>query len=91
MAIGMIMIYSVLSVPAITSSLREFVILTFRSWSFGLNGVPWILAAELFGGALRNFSGTYAALVQWYVLLHPPFYPISLLTFCIQGYPIRHH
>ncbi|KAL2202219.1 general substrate transporter [Sarocladium strictum] len=34
-------------------------------WSFGLNGVPWILAAELFGGALRNFSGTYAALVQW--------------------------
>lgn len=34
-------------------------------WSFGLNGIPWIVSAEIFPGALRNFSGTYAALVQW--------------------------
>ncbi|GAM39512.1 hexose transport-related protein [Talaromyces pinophilus] len=34
-------------------------------WSFGLNGVPWILSAEIFPGALRNLSGTWAALVQW--------------------------
>ncbi|KAI0126278.1 MFS quinate transporter QutD [Xylariales sp. AK1849] len=34
-------------------------------WSFGLNGIPWIVAAEIFPGALRSFSGTYAALVQW--------------------------
>ncbi|QKX53349.1 uncharacterized protein TRUGW13939_00427 [Talaromyces rugulosus] len=34
-------------------------------WSFGLNGVPWIVSAEIFPGALRNVSGTYASLVQW--------------------------
>ncbi|KAH8880990.1 general substrate transporter [Thozetella sp. PMI_491] len=34
-------------------------------WSFGLNGIPWIVAAEIFPGALRNLSGTWAALVQW--------------------------
>src|SRR3569833_50975 len=34
-------------------------------WSFGLNGVPWIVAAEIFPGALRNLSGTFAATVQW--------------------------
>lgn len=34
-------------------------------WSFGLNGIPWIVSAEIFPGALRNFSGTWAALVQW--------------------------
>lgn len=34
-------------------------------WSFGLNGVPWIVAAEIFPGALRNFTGTWAAMVQW--------------------------
>lgn len=34
-------------------------------WSFGLNGIPWIVSAETFPGALRNFSGTWAALVQW--------------------------
>ena len=38
-------------------------------WSFGLNGVPWILSAEIFPGALRNLSGTWAALVQWSVFL----------------------
>ena len=37
-------------------------------WSFGLNGIPWIVAAEIFPGALRNLSGTLAALVQWYVI-----------------------
>ncbi|KAJ5621645.1 hypothetical protein N7528_006428 [Penicillium herquei] len=34
-------------------------------WSFGLNGVPWIVSAEIFPGALRNFTGTWAARVQW--------------------------
>lgn len=36
-----------------------------KSWSFGLNGIPWIVSAEIFPGALRNFSGTFAALIQW--------------------------
>ncbi|EON99704.1 putative quinate permease protein [Phaeoacremonium minimum UCRPA7] len=34
-------------------------------WSFGLNGIPWIVSGEIFPGALRNLSGTWAALVQW--------------------------
>ncbi|KAL5375776.1 hypothetical protein PMIN06_005039 [Paraphaeosphaeria minitans] len=34
-------------------------------WSFGLNGIPWVVSAEIFPGALRVFSGTWAALVQW--------------------------
>lgn len=36
------------------------------SWSFGLNGIPWIVSAEIFPGALRTLTGTYAACVQWY-------------------------
>lgn len=34
-------------------------------WSFGLNVVPWIVSADIFPGALRNFSGTWADFVQW--------------------------
>ncbi|RKL16592.1 Quinate permease [Fusarium oxysporum] len=34
-------------------------------WSFGLNGIPWIVSAEIFPGALRTLTGTYAACVQW--------------------------
>jgi hypothetical protein len=37
----------------------------FSSWSFGLNGIPWIVSAEIFPGALRNLTGTFAALCQW--------------------------
>ncbi|KAH7031392.1 general substrate transporter [Microdochium trichocladiopsis] len=36
-------------------------------WSFGLNGIPWIVSAEIFPGALRNFSGTFAAFTQWLI------------------------
>ncbi|RYP15899.1 hypothetical protein DL765_005433 [Monosporascus sp. GIB2] len=36
-------------------------------WSFGLNGIPWIVSAEIFPGVLRNFSGTFAAFIQWAV------------------------
>lgn len=35
------------------------------SWSFGLNGIPWVVSAEIFPGALRNLTGTWAALCQW--------------------------
>ncbi|KAI8622974.1 general substrate transporter [Xylariaceae sp. FL1651] len=35
------------------------------AWAFGLNGVPWIVSAEIFPGALRTLSGTWASLVQW--------------------------
>ncbi|CAM1502715.1 Fc.00g074910.m01.CDS01 [Cosmosporella sp. VM-42] len=36
-------------------------------WSFGLNGIPWIVSAEIFPGALRNLTGTWAALCQWLI------------------------
>ncbi|THX67429.1 MFS quinate transporter QutD [Aureobasidium pullulans] len=36
-------------------------------WSFGLNGIPWIVSAEIFPGSLRVLTGTYAALCQWLV------------------------
>lgn len=38
---------------------------TNHSWSFGLNGIPWIVSAEIFPGALRNLTGTYTSLCQW--------------------------
>ncbi|KAG9252999.1 general substrate transporter [Emericellopsis atlantica] len=34
-------------------------------WSFGLNGIPWIVSAEIFPGAVRNLTGTFAAMSQW--------------------------
>ncbi|KAK0379449.1 hypothetical protein CLIM01_03174 [Colletotrichum limetticola] len=36
-------------------------------WSFGLNGIPWIVSAEIFPGALRNLTGTFAAFTQWLI------------------------
>ncbi|KAL6863438.1 hypothetical protein ACO1O0_003692 [Amphichorda felina] len=36
-------------------------------WSFGLNGIPWIVSAEIFPGAVRNLTGTWAAMVQWLI------------------------
>ncbi|KAI1259327.1 general substrate transporter [Xylariaceae sp. FL1019] len=35
------------------------------AWSFGLNGVPWVVSAEIFPGALRTITGAWASLVQW--------------------------
>ncbi|KAK7414330.1 hypothetical protein QQX98_006772 [Neonectria punicea] len=34
-------------------------------WSFGLNGIPWIVSAEIFPGALRTLTGTFSADCQW--------------------------
>ncbi|KAI5196306.1 MFS quinate transporter QutD [Aureobasidium subglaciale] len=38
-------------------------------WSFGLNGIPCIVSAEIFPGSLRVFTGAYAALCQWLVYI----------------------
>ena len=51
------------------------------SWSFGLNGIPWIVSAEIFPGALRNLTGTWAAMIQWLRSLDVHFPPA---TDCIQ-------
>lgn len=34
-------------------------------WSFGLNGIPWIVSAEIFPGALRTITGTWTACCNW--------------------------
>ncbi|EFQ25200.1 uncharacterized protein GLRG_00344 [Colletotrichum graminicola M1.001] len=65
-ATGMIMIYSIwYATPFLITVTDPDRPNDHYSWSFGLNGIPWIVSAEIFPGALRNFTGTYAALVVW--------------------------
>lgn len=35
------------------------------TWSFGANGLPWIISAEIFPGSLRSISGPWAAMSVW--------------------------
>jgi sugar porter (SP) family MFS transporter len=35
------------------------------SWSFGANGLPWIISAEIFPSSLRSISGPFAAASVW--------------------------
>lgn len=35
-------------------------------WSFGGNGLPWIVAAEIFPARLRPITGAFAASLQWF-------------------------
>jgi len=35
------------------------------TWSFGANGLPWIIAAEIFPSSLRSISGPWAAMSVW--------------------------
>ncbi|GFZ46100.1 Quinate transporter [Saitozyma sp. JCM 24511] len=34
-------------------------------WSFGGNGLPWIISAEIFPIRLRSLTGAWAAMMQW--------------------------
>ncbi|CAI7581173.1 unnamed protein product [Penicillium viridicatum] len=34
-------------------------------WSFGGNGLPWVVAAEIFPARLRPITGAFAASLQW--------------------------
>lgn len=34
-------------------------------WSFGANGLPWIISAEIFPSSLRSISGPWAAASVW--------------------------
>ncbi|GKT94425.1 LOW QUALITY PROTEIN: quinate permease [Colletotrichum tofieldiae] len=65
-ATAAIMIYSVFQVLTAMSNILEGIIDS-QSWSFGLNGIPWIVSAEIFPGALRNLTGTFAAFIQWLI------------------------
>jgi hypothetical protein len=35
------------------------------AWSFGANGLPWIISAEIFPGSLRSVSGPFAGMSVW--------------------------
>ncbi|KAH7075300.1 putative hexose transport-related protein [Paraphoma chrysanthemicola] len=35
-------------------------------WSFGGNGLPWIVASEIFPARLRPITGAFAASLQWF-------------------------
>ncbi|KAH7069413.1 MFS quinate transporter-like protein QutD [Paraphoma chrysanthemicola] len=35
------------------------------AWSFGANGLPWIISAEIFPSSLRSISGPFAAASVW--------------------------
>lgn len=41
------------------------IMIYFVFWSFGLNGIPWIVSAEIFPGALRTITGTWTACCNW--------------------------
>lgn len=36
------------------------------TWSFGANGLPWIISAEIFPSSLRSISGPWAGMSVWF-------------------------
>lgn len=48
-----------------SSSSRTSQKLTTRLWSFGGNGLPWIVSSEIFQISLRSLTGAFAACCQW--------------------------
>jgi sugar porter (SP) family MFS transporter len=36
------------------------------AWSFGANGLPWIISAEIFPAGLRSISGPWAGMSVWF-------------------------
>lgn len=36
-------------------------------WSFGGNGLPWIVSSEIFPGRVRSLTGSFAATCQWII------------------------
>jgi hypothetical protein len=35
------------------------------AWSFGANGLPWIISSEIFPASMRSISGPWAAASVW--------------------------
>ncbi|KAL6231248.1 hypothetical protein BDW75DRAFT_248048 [Aspergillus navahoensis] len=55
------------STEAVCKAATAMIMIYSVFWSFGLNGIPWFVSAEIFPGARRNRTGTWAALVQWLI------------------------
>lgn len=56
------------SMPCCTSRsspLFWVAVLISLSWSFGGNGLPWIVSSEIFPSRLRSLTGAFSAMAQW--------------------------
>ncbi|KIN03559.1 hypothetical protein OIDMADRAFT_118655 [Oidiodendron maius Zn] len=42
-----------------------FIMIFGAMWSFGANGLPWIISSEIFPSSLRSISGPFAAMSVW--------------------------
>ncbi|KAK2778765.1 hypothetical protein FQN52_002680 [Onygenales sp. PD_12] len=42
-----------------------FIMIFGATWSFGANGLPWIISAEIFPSSLRSVSGPFAGMSVW--------------------------
>ncbi|KAF1993772.1 general substrate transporter [Amniculicola lignicola CBS 123094] len=42
-----------------------FIMIFGATWSFGANGLPWIISAEIFPSSLRSISGPFAGMSVW--------------------------
>ncbi|KAH8808642.1 MFS quinate transporter-like protein QutD [Xylogone sp. PMI_703] len=42
-----------------------FIMIFGATWSFGANGLPWIISSEIFPSTLRSISGPFAAMSVW--------------------------
>jgi hypothetical protein len=42
-----------------------FIMIFGGMWSFGANGLPWIISSEIFPSSLRSISGPFAAMSVW--------------------------
>ncbi|RDL33016.1 Uncharacterized protein BP5553_08455 [Venustampulla echinocandica] len=42
-----------------------FIMIFGAAWSFGANGLPWIISAEIFPSSLRSISGPFAGMSVW--------------------------
>jgi sugar porter (SP) family MFS transporter len=42
-----------------------FIMIFGAAWSFGANGLPWIISSEIFPSSLRSISGPFAGMSVW--------------------------
>ena len=43
----------------------SFIMIFGAAWSFGANGLPWIISSEIFPSSLRSISGPFAGMSVW--------------------------
>lgn len=64
-ATAMIMIFGGKFFPTLYPKMSNTKYHSTAAWSFGANGLPWIISAEIFPSSLRSISGPWAAASVW--------------------------